>query len=243
MNPKSKKENCVLPERYCIKGCKELSEYFSEFGLNNRNRKQRSGILYPLGGDCEDKYYFMIQYPSWDFNSEPEGDIITFEQFKDHVLKEKESEFNSTPDFEGDVERFGKVEILDKSEWKEIAKTSNKYHLNSHKSKEIIGYKLVKEEYKSVFCHIMDTKLEYIKTSNRYPFHFSNECESYDKMVELNLLNVWCEPVYKPETITLKSGVELSESDIDEVKELIEIRKICKSLANEDQIQQILNNK
>lgn len=66
----------------------------------------------------------------------------------------------------------------------------------------------------------MDIDVDYVYSTESEPFHFSVNCVIEDKMIKLNLINVWCEKIYET-SITLKSGVKLSEDDIAEVKEIL----------------------
>lgn len=205
-----KQENeFVLPEKWCIKGCKELSEYFNEFGLNNRKNKQRSDILYPLGGDCEDQYYYQIKYPSWDYDIKPKGIEITFNQFREHVLGEVKETMNLS------------VFNYETNKYKTIAHSES--WVKPREVKTIIGYKLIKPEYKEAFAKLMDIDEDFICISEEEPFHFTNKSDSAETLKLLDILDIWCEPVYDS-SITLKSGVKLSEDDIAEVKQLINIK-------------------
>lgn len=196
----------ILPEKWCIKGCKELSEYFTEFGLNNRKNKQRSDVLYPLGGDCEDQYYYKIEYPSWDYDRQPKGVEITFDQFKEHVLKE-----------------------IPKPEYdpKDVAfNVGKEFHNQNDESitimRPIIGYKLIKPEYKKAaeliaFHHIPNlTNRSFICQNGAC---FTEDCKVKDNLEKAGVMH-WFEAVYDT-SITLKSGVKLSEDDIAEVKEIL----------------------
>ena len=183
----------VLPEKWCIKGCDELSDYFAEYGLNNRRQKQRIDVLDPIGGDCIDYYYFKIEHPYWDFDKKQVGELITFDQFKEHVLKEDTT-----------------------------------IHIIDNKPKEIIGYKFKNKQLLDDFKLIYEGFEPWNELFDLLPDNLLK-----GKLERLGVIELWFEPVYKEETIKLKSGVELSQQDIEEVKKLIEIRDVCKSLSNE----------
>lgn len=74
----------VLPEKWGIIGCEELKTYFKENEINT------------LDGGYYNQYYFINSDDEWDCGSiewkDDKTQIITFEQFKEHVLSEKPKE-------------------------------------------------------------------------------------------------------------------------------------------------------
>lgn len=113
----------------------------------------------------------------------------------------------------------------------ELQKESESITITRHK--QIIGYKLIKPEYKEAaeiiaYNHIPNlTNRSFIYQNGSC---FTENCKVKDNLEEAGVMH-WFEEVYEKESITLKSGVKLSEDDIAEVKELIEIIQVCKDLA------------
>lgn len=99
-------------------------------------------------------------------------------------------------------------------------------------NKPIIGYKLIKPEYKEAVSKLIDLSLGDFEFTKRCPFNFTATSEWCFELKEMKVLDLFFEPVYDT-SITLKSGVKLSEDDIAEVKEIIKIRQVCKDLAKE----------
>lgn len=95
--------------------------------------------------------------------------------------------------------------------------------------RKVVGYKLIKPEYKEA----VNALISQDKDSN---WILENTVKSGNALWEdlyiTGVLDIWFEPVFDT-SITLKSGVKLSEDDIAEVKELIEMRQVCKDLEKE----------
>jgi hypothetical protein len=85
------------------------------------------------------------------------------------------------------------------------------------KYRETIGYNLIKKEYESEAISIVYKKLKL--EGDRLTI--INADSIAHKRLEAAGVMHWFEPVYKPETITLKSGIKLQESDIDEVRGIL----------------------
>lgn len=205
----------VLPEKWCIKGCEELSEYFAEFGINNRKNKIRSDINFPISGNLENQYYYKCQYPNWALDKEPKGVEITFDQFKEHVLKEIPK-----PEYDPKDVAF-KNEVYSNSEFNNETFETKCGHVYTE-NKKIIGYKLIKPEYKEAAELIAFNHMPNL--TNRSFIYQNGACFTEDCIVKDNLEKAgvmhWFSPVYDT-SITLKSGVKLSEDDIAEVKEIL----------------------
>lgn len=107
-----------------------------------------------------------------------------------------------------------------------------KEHVLGEKPKErkIIGYKLVKEEYKEAVKVIIGNEKWFNDNFDanllKYGYNFGSGEEtaaiifSVQNTIELAGVMHWFSPVYEEEKITLKSGVELTKEDIEEVKEI-----------------------
>lgn len=116
---------------------------------------------------------------SYDFGIE-----ITFEQFKQHVLKE-----------------------IPKPEYypKDVAFKP-------------IGYNFKDQKIKNIVTAFLGS-IESYKTDS---YDFPVRSYVYMELKELQVLDLWCDKVlFEKESITLKSGVKLSEDDIAEVKEIL----------------------
>lgn len=191
-----KTNDFVLPEKWCVKHYPETLEWI-------RNNAEHNGASIN-----EASYYYYpcdASYSNYS-NRFPFGGYIeiTFDQFKEHVL--------------GEVKQTINLSIFNYK--------TNKYETTYHSEswvkpidiKKIIGYKLIKPEYKEAVRAITGLK----------GFSFSCfEKEGIERMEwsvdTLKTAGVmhWFEEVYEKQTITLKSGVKLSEDDIAEVKEIL----------------------
>lgn len=180
--PDEEPKDFVLPEKWCVQWNKEVGKYFAERSdkcyndswdyLKNINNSNQN-IL-----DYSDK---PLVASFSHFGNNTYYTEITFEQFKEHVLKER----------------------------------------------KIVGYKLVKEEYKKAvkaiinredWFHNFDINLK----EKGFNFAYTDEKGSvHSNIKKSGVLDLWFEPVFEKETIKLKSGIELSESDIEEVKEIL----------------------
>lgn len=191
-------EEFILPEKWCVKVNSESKDILNSYKQKTENR------------DCSTKWDYVgydgngIRYWQVDNVNYTE---ITFEQFKEHVLgKENINKLNS---------------ILTNISDKVKEKLKEKYHDSefNEKPKKIIGYKLVKQEYKEAMFFIVGFAIP-LHPDKKYYYFASNSTYEME-LKKAGVLDLWCKPVYKPETITLKSGVELSESDIEEVKQIL----------------------
>lgn len=93
----------------------------------------------------------------------------------------------------------------------------------------VIGYKLIKPEYKRAVREILKSS----NNRNWFDHYFENNIKTlgynfgndqFNNIKEnMKIAGVmhWFYPVYEKETIRLKSGVKLSEEDIAEVKEIL----------------------
>lgn len=100
-------------------------------------------------------------------------------------------------------------------------------------NKTLIGYKIVKEEYEKQALEIASENCLTKEWNTKKNIDFHVGTNFYNNLLKSGILDLWFEPVFEKESITLKSGVKLSEEDIAEVKEIIEIRQVCKDLAKE----------
>lgn len=98
--------------------------------------------------------------------------------------------------------------------------------LEEVKPKKIIGYKLIKPEYwesVSIITGIVNLESDTEDQKKKYVIDWMKH-DNFGfarKLREAGVLDIWFEPVYEKESITLKSGVKLSEDDIAEVKEIL----------------------
>lgn len=147
------KDDFVLPKKWCIKLTKENKQTVQNWRIKNHY-------------DCDiNEGHFIFENASWNFNNKDNELEITFEQFKEHVLKE---------------------EIMEK---------------------KIIGYKLVKTEFRDAVRAIVTDK-------KWFDSHFDNISEvgnfgNIDGHLEYNeiyieiknagVLDLWFEPIYEEE--------------------------------------------
>lgn len=167
--------------------------------------------------------------------------IFSFEQWqnlpeynpKDVAFKNdvySNSEFNSE-----EIEtNCGQIFIYDQEtrQYKEIARTSEKFETTEMIPKQIIGYKLIKPEYKEAVRAIINREdwfhnFDMNMAEKGFNFAYTNEKDPcfwasiHCEIKKAGVLDIWFEEVYEKESITLKSGVKLSEDDIAEVKEIL----------------------
>lgn len=133
---------------------------------------------------------------TYDFGTE-----ITFEQFKEHVLKEIPK-----PEYNPKDVTF-KNDVYSNSEFNSESK--------------IVGYKLIKEEYREVACKIAFSGREGDFFNLNGGINFKNNSGAYYNLKEAGVMH-WFEPVFEEKKIKLTSGIELTEKDLKEVKKLLE---------------------
>ena len=137
-------ENFILPEKWCIKDCKKVTEYGAK------------RFHYKMGDIWEDTY-LCIDESSGKYNylkKKYNYTEITFEQFKKYVLKNNNMENN----------------------------------------KQIIGYKLIKEEYREAAYKIANTSWFFNGIVD-----FQENCYIEKKLKEAGVLDLWFEKVYGKE--------------------------------------------
>lgn len=87
------------------------------------------------------------------------------------------------------------------------------------KDRKIIGYKLVQEEYEQAAVSIcLGFKNSLYKFNDGT--NFTENSIVHNKLKKAGVMH-WFEPIFESKKITLKSGVEILESDIEEVKEIL----------------------
>lgn len=233
-----KQENeFVLPEKWCVIIDEENYEYLNKYLHTNKDKylgyhKDWKVTLSEEGFEESTDYFYSEskEYPSHSSFLKREGFIkITFDQFRENVL--------------GEVKETMNLSVFNYE--------TNKYETTHHSEswvkprevKTIIGYKLIKPEYKEAVRAIIndnnwfDNWFDVFQNDKYFNFAFEPNMESKSGRNSVHTILTkagvmhWFEPVYEKESITLKSGVKLSEDDIAEVKQLIEIRQICKDLA------------
>lgn len=193
----------VLPDKWCVKHYPETLKWIQENAEYNAKKiTERNFYNFPCSESGNNSSVNILKgYTE-----------ITFEQFKEHVLgKENINKLNNI--------------LTDISE-KVQGKLKEKYK----PTKEIIGYKLVKPEYKEAVREILKNSCDhgwfdifFNSNINRKGFNFgaSEDNEIKKDLLQAGVLNIWFKEVYEKESITLKSGVKLSEDDIAEVKEIL----------------------
>lgn len=182
-----KQENkFVLPEKWAVKINKELQkklEYYSAQGYHHSNNE-------------------------WDIIIIDGFELITFKQYKEHVLKDI-----LNPEYDP----------------KDVAFENDVYSNSEFNSeKKILGYKLIKPEYKEAVKDIVCIHEDGERWFNdrfeinvsEFGYNLESKRGVCDLIKKAGVMH-WFEPVYKKESITLKSGVKLSEDDIAEVKEIL----------------------
>lgn len=191
-----KQENeFVLPNEWCVKVTKESVNLLDEFKKNKGYKDNASQWQYVAfnGDGLGDKYIKEI----------------TFDQFKEHVLKEIPTPENETP----------------YSVARDIAKELE------GESKKIIGYKLIKPEYKEAVSKIINDesytefnlngKEEWIIKPNTF---FTSACERLNKS---GVLDIWFEPVYELTTseklinFLNEQGFKISEKDVETIIKIV----------------------
>lgn len=201
----------VLPEKWYIIIDEENCEYLNKYLHINKDKylgyhKDWKVTLSEEGfEECTDYFYSESKDdPSHSSFLKREGFIeITFDQFREHVLGEVKQTMNLS------IFNYG----------------TNKYETTYHSEswvkpkdiKTIIGYKLIKPEYLEAVNCICHNRIDstFIKENT-----FESGSFYFDQFSEAGVMH-WFEEVYEKESITLKSGVKLSEDDIAEVKEIL----------------------
>lgn len=194
-------EEFVLPKHWCINGCEELSQYFKEIGVIN------------LSSTYDDQFYYITYDGKWDCKlSKDNSTVITFDQFKEHVLSEIKETVNISV-LNHDTEKYETIAHYEN--WKKP-----KYF------KEIIGYKLIKEEYKEA--------AQYIAFNENRPFtHLLNGkidfyCDSivHERINHAGVMH-WFEPVYQLSTeenimdYLAKKGTKLTKEEAEDIVKLV----------------------
>lgn len=113
-----------------------------------------------------------------------------------------------------DIEKYGKYYTFPKDgtwsfrpDWAksnnyEIIKASDFIKNNTMENKKIIGYKAKSLEFENSFRAIMEHK----KVSVLSNPQFTDDCPSYYKAKELNLLDIWFTPIYQEEEKIIGMG-------------------------------------
>lgn len=165
-----KEENeFVLPEKWALKVNEEVKRYYEYYSAQGYHHSS------------------YLETNHWDISIRNGYDEITFDQFKEHVLKEPN-------------------EVYSNSEFNSESK--------------IIGYKLIKEEYREVACKIAFYGREGDFFNLNGGVNFKNNSGAYYNLREAGVMH-WFEPVFEEKKIKLTSGIELTEKDIEEVKEIL----------------------
>ena len=138
------KEKFVLPEKWCIKDCKKVTEY----GAKRFHHKM--GNIWEDAYLCIDESSGKYNYLKKKYNYTE----ITFEQFKKYVLKNNNMENN----------------------------------------KQIIGYKLIKEEYREAAYKIANVSCFFNGMVD-----FEENCYIEKNLKEAGVLDLWFEKVYEKE--------------------------------------------
>jgi hypothetical protein len=210
-----KEEEFVLPERWCIRITNDNKEIVQNW-RKTKNCHQSICKNYIVFFDCT----YGTSEKTWDYTE------ITFEQFKKYILKEETIEnnikvgttfyFKNNTDFIYTISSFdgNNVEIL----WYEYSKEYSKTYtldslLNNIKDrtciittkektmeKKIIGYKLIKPEYKEAALKIVPNSgylLTGMKRFSRKPYIEVNQGTTISDLKRAGVLDLWFEPVYE----------------------------------------------
>lgn len=176
----------VLPEKWCIRGCDELGKFISD----DAN----------IEGNYKKVYYYRNNENNldWSYNRVIKLGYteITFDQFKEHVLKEIPK-----PEYEPKDVAF-KNDVYSNSEF-------------NGENKILKGYKFKTKELLENFKLIYEGFAPWDDEFDLLPNNILKQ-----RLEKLGVIELWFNPVYET-LITLKSGVKLSEDDIAEVKEIL----------------------
>lgn len=228
-------EEFVLPEKWCINGCKELKNYFELNYVKN------------LSGIYESQYYYIDYEGIWDCSlSKNDMTLITFDQFKEHVLGEEKVQLKLVPvselkeinppfDRDGNLNYYkSKPATLGDLE----TKCGQKIEVNENTEisgklcddKKIIGYKIIKPQYKEIagriaFSHITDcSSFEFI--TSKYGVLFTDGCTSHKNLLDAGVMH-WFEPVYESSTeekimdYLTKKGTKLTKEEAEDIVKLV----------------------
>jgi hypothetical protein len=271
-------EKFVLPKKWCVKVTNENRAILDEWRHEQPNFQYDCSLVFWLVSDgWRDSSYcsFNVNLPEVLIYKE-----ITFEQFKEHVLKTKTmytiEELNTNENLVVYIDSQEEFDQL-KKEWlkltslyygkycyrpfdrtysSESSKTFpgnactgativyfNDIKLNTMKQdKEIIGYKLIKPEYKIASAKIMDANYKFeldnefnetIKSRGREEFSYNSFSQGEKMRIDLAILFTW------RELIKLKNSSAFNILFMDEIMDgatdqdgIDSIMNIIKSLKN-----------
>jgi len=125
---------------------------------------------------------------------------------------------------------FDEWQNLTEYDPKDVAFKNDVYSNSEFNSQsKVIGYKLIKEEYKRAVREVLrsvdsdwfDKAFEYNLIHKGYNFVICEKFNSINWQLKKAGVMHWFEAVYQDESITLKSGKFLTASEIEEVKEIL----------------------
>lgn len=196
--PDEEPKDLVLPEKWGIIGCEELTKYFKENKINS------------LDGGYYNQYYFINSQGEWDCQliqfKDDETKIITFEQFKEHVLGK---------------ENINKLNVI-------LTDISDKVK-EKLKERKIVGYKLVKEEYKEAVKNILRCNQSQ-DSDFIIGLLIHTNSDFYRKLNDSGVLDLWFSPVYEESTETkimdylAEQGIEINEECASEIIKIINVK-------------------
>lgn len=177
-----------------------------QYTVRCENRKQTCDVLNYIDKDTD------RSWSHWEYVTrigDEDSDITENNQYEFPVIS---------------FEEWQRLPDVPKPEYdpKDVA-FKNDVYCNSefNSEKKILGYKLIKPEYKEaviIICDFDSNKVDLILYKGGY--NFTHKSHSWCKIKEAGVMH-WFEEVYEKESITLKSGTILSEDDIAEVKEIL----------------------
>lgn len=205
-----KQENeFVLPKKWKIQVTKENRLVLGEYYNRNGKKYYEDYNVYGL------KEHINQFYSSHNLGDENLCVMNEFQDYKSNfTFNESHRQFY---DFKTITFRQFQEHVL-----KEIPKPEYDPKYVAFNQRKVIGYKLIKPEYKEAaeliaFNHIPNlTNRSFIYQNGAC---FTEDCKVKDNLEEAGVMH-WFELVYDT-SIKLKSGVKLSEDDIAEVKEIL----------------------
>lgn len=228
-------EEFVLPEKWCVKHYPETLIWIKENAEKNGNKITKRHFYNFPADEYGNNSSFCI------LNGYTE---ITLEQFKEHVLGEKEVQLKSVPvselkeinppfDKDGNLNFYkskpatlGKFYIYD-SVTKKYVEGGNK---------KIIGYKLVKEEYKEAVRFILLKYDSWFRFDERFDknfeeygvnFYNNNTSAIVEELKKSGVLDLWFEPVYESSTeekimdYLAKKGTKLTKEEAEDIVKIV----------------------
>lgn len=213
----------ILPEKWCIKDCKEVTEW----AQNNIDKDIYSNICITTPYlNINQKYYPEIRCYSFEKKLDNYTEI-TLEEFKKHILKENMNTLQvgqivpelknitkiTTYDDQGNyisMARYSdikdrKIKTINNDLFQLVNDTITWFKISDFIDKEIIGYKLTKPEYAKAAANIEGYHACGEGNIIGKIFTIADNSLSIERWKNTEVLDLWFEPVYKEE-FTYKVG-------------------------------------